>query len=108
VCEDDAQALLLYGPVVAGSLKNRVGDLRAASHVFELPAIRPRFGEGPDIEHLIIDLADGYTLFLAANHPKPPRDGDGAINWQRVSRVRLLRIDSPENTTVDPLGAPGV
>lgn len=92
LCEDSACALETYGPTVASALWARLADLRAASNPLDLPFEVSR-GTGSDVAHLIVALAQGYVLVLAANHPKPPVAADGSMTWERVSRVIILRLE---------------
>ena len=93
VCEDESQAVAELGPEVARSLLHRLADLRAACHPLDLPLGRLRFGTEADAAHLFVNITDEYHLVLRANHTRPPRSDDGAIAWDRVSRIQLLRIE---------------
>ena len=90
LCEREAKATRQFGPDVAAKLKGRLADLRAASHVRELVAGRPR--ELP--EHLFaIDLCDGYRIVFSPNHNVTPALKDGSVKWDEVRRIQLLRIE---------------
>lgn len=93
MCEDAACAEGIYGPVVAKALVGRVADLRAASHPLELPIVEIRASDESGPERIMIALADGRSLVIAANHAKPPRDANGALVWERVSRVIILCLE---------------
>jgi hypothetical protein len=93
VCEDAAHAEALYGPVVTAALVGRLADLRAAEHLLQLPFAEVRPAGGDDPEHIVIALTAGRSLVLAANHVTPPRAPDGAIAWEHVNRVRILRLE---------------
>ena len=75
-------------------MKNRLADLRAATYVADLPAGRPQPLDGPDRGSLADELTDGHRVVLAANHRKNPITESGDIDWQRVSRVKILRIEN--------------
>ena len=92
-CEDAAYAEAVYGPVVAEALVGRLADLRAAGHPLELPFAEPRPAAGGNPEHVVVSLAAGRSLVIAANHAKPPRAASGAIAWECVSRVIVLRLE---------------
>lgn len=91
-CEDAACAEASYGTAVAEALVARLADLRAASHPLELPFATAHAGDGDDPEHVVVSLTSDRSLVLAANHAKPPRAADGALAWERVSRVLILRL----------------
>ncbi len=92
VCENEAEAKLELGATVAEILKHRLADLRAATSVKDLVAGRPRISA--DREHMIVDLCDGYRIVFKANHPKNPKSDTEDVDWERVSRIKILRIES--------------
>ena len=91
-CEDAACAEALYGQGVARALVGRIADLRAAGNPLELP-IAERLCNSNAPEHIVITLAEGRTLVIGANHSKPPRVADGTLDWERVNRVIILRLE---------------
>jgi len=92
VCESEERALREFGVELASILKRRLADLRAAANATDLVAGNPRPAPHSK-EELMLDLADGLTVFLAANHAAIPRLRSGNIDWSNVSRVKLLRIE---------------
>ncbi len=92
-CEDAAEAETVFGSEIARSIIGRLADLRAAGHPLELPFSEAYPAVGSDPEHLIVTLAAGRRLVIAANHVKPPRAPDGSLVWERVSRVIILRVE---------------
>jgi plasmid maintenance system killer protein len=90
LCESEARAMRQFGPEVAAKLKGRLADLRAASHVRELVAGRPRELPG---ELFAVELCDGYCIVLSSNHNVTPARRDGSVKWDEVRRVQLLRIE---------------
>lgn len=92
ICENETQARLELGPRVAEILKHRLADLRAATSPKDLVAGRPR--EGSDLQSMVIDLWDGYQLVFCANHPKKLVAEAGKLDWLKVSRIKVLRIES--------------
>lgn len=94
ICESEARAKREFGPTVAEVLKHRLADLRAATSVNDLVAGRPRASRGADHQHIVVDLCNGYRIILGPNHPKNPMTETGRLDWARVSRIKVLRIDS--------------
>ncbi len=92
VCESEERALRELGVDLASILKRRLADLRAAANATDLLAGNPRPAPHSK-EELMLDLADGFNLFLTANHAAIPRLRSGDIDWSNVSRVKLLRIE---------------
>ena len=91
ICEHEAEAKAKLGDPVAAALKSRLADLDAAMSPSDLVAGRPRIGE--DKETMVIDLCQGYRIVFAANHPNNPLSERGEVDWRKVSRVRILRIE---------------
>ena len=92
VCENETQAKLEFGPRIAEALKHRLADLRAATSPKDLLVGRPR--EGSDPNSMVVDLCDGYQLVFCANHSKSPVTDAGKLDWPKVSRVKILGIES--------------
>jgi len=88
LCENAAHASAKLGAKVAESLIRRVADLGAATSVSDLLAGRPRQLN----EHMVVDLSDDFIMVFAANHNKNPLNATNCINWQKVTRVRILEI----------------
>lgn len=97
LCECQAAAERAFGITVARELRGRLADIREASNVFDLLAGQPR--EVADGRHRCyeVGLPEGYRLVICANHdPLPLQEDAEAIDWSRVSRVRIARIDKAE------------
>lgn len=92
ICESEAQARLELGAEVAEVLKHRLADLRAATSTKDLVAGRPRISA--DRQHMVVDLCDGHRIIFKPNHTKLPKMDSGDIDWARVTRIKLLRIES--------------
>ncbi len=94
LCENEAHAKRELSPTVAEILKHRLADLRAAVSVKDLVAGKPRRLGGADHQHMAIDLCDGYRIVFSANHPNNPVVESGELDWSKVSRVKILRVES--------------
>lgn len=93
ICEDQAVATNELGPAVAGTLQRRLADLRAANAVSDLPAGHPRVSILENDKYLVIDLSEGHVIALQANHRRNPTNERGGVEWGRVSRLKVIRID---------------
>ena len=93
ICESERQAKLKLGDAVAEILKHRLADLRAAASVKDLIAGRPRRLYSASLQQMAVDLRDGYRLVFTANHAKNPMTQTGDLDWERVSRIKILRIE---------------
>jgi hypothetical protein len=89
LCESEDAATSQLGPAVAEMLLHRLADLRAATSPHDLQVGRPR-SVAPDA--MAVDLAEGFQMTFCANHRTIPTLPDGAIDWSRVRRVRVLSI----------------
>jgi hypothetical protein len=89
LCENGAIAKRKLGNVAAEKLKHRLADLRAVSSVKDLVAGKPREVEGT----IIVDLCNDHRIILCANHNSNPLLHTGSIDWSKVNRVKILRIE---------------
>ena len=94
LCENEAVAKRILGVRVAEMLKRRLADLRAATCVEDLVAGRPRKLEGAHQRQIAVELCDSFHFVFCANHNAVPLLESGAIDWAKVSRVKILRIES--------------
>ena len=94
LCEDDQRAKQELPPRVAEALKHRLADLRAAARLTDLIAGQPRTVTDSSGAYLIIELEEGYRVIIVANHPNNPVTVRGVLDWDNVSRLKLLRIDN--------------
>ena len=92
MCENEAEATRNLGESIAETLKHRLADLDAATSPRDLLAGQPRLGQ--DEQTMLIDLCDGHRIVFAANHPDNPLTGDGSLDWGKVRRIKILRIES--------------
>jgi hypothetical protein len=92
ICESEIEAKSALGSLVAEALKHRLADLRAATGINDLLVGNPRKGSISGV--MLLDLAENHQLLFGAGHADPPVTDDGEIDWSRVSRVKLLRIQT--------------
>jgi proteic killer suppression protein len=90
ICENEAEAKREFGDAVAEVLKHRLADLDAAISPRDLIVGNPRLG--PGIHAMTVDLSEGYRLVFTPNHPHNPTTAAGSTDWEKVSRVRILKI----------------
>lgn len=93
ICENMAIAERKFGLKVAERLKRRLADLRAANNVNDIIAGKPQVVNTAHPQQLMLELCDGYCLFFCANHNQIPLLTPNEINWSKVSRVKILRIE---------------
>jgi proteic killer suppression protein len=93
LCENETVAERELGPQAAELLKHRLADLRAATSVTDLLAGRPRTLDGVGALAMALDISAGIRIVIIANHPSNPLTETGEVEWSKVSRVKLLRIE---------------
>ena len=94
ICENEDEAIREYGQTVTETLKHRLADLMAAMSVNDLLVGHPRVLEGgKDDQNMLIELGNDYQIILCANHPDNPVTENKKIDWSKVSRVKILRIE---------------
>lgn len=89
ICENESQAQTKLGLNVAMKLKNRLSDLSAANSVKDLIAGSP---SKIDDNLYRINLIENHFILFSSNHPNPPLTDTGEINWNEVSRIKILNI----------------
>lgn len=89
LCEDPKVAEAKLGGVVARLLHARLADLRSADGLFDLPTGNPRV----DDDNYLLDLGTSATMRWEPYGKSAQPAEDGALDWERVNRVKLVQID---------------
>jgi plasmid maintenance system killer protein len=92
-CENSSKANKKFGTDAANELRLRIADLRAATSVQDLVVGNPRATAEGQIE---LDAGTHLRIIFCANHNTVPKLDSGAVDWSRVSRVKILGIE-PKN-----------
>lgn len=92
LCEDKSIAERELGMESAGRLRRRLADLRAARSLADLLAGGLVQDLWPATYELSFRLS-GSSLVLRVNHHAVPIDDLGNIDWKRVTRVKIVRIE---------------
>lgn len=95
ICENEAHAKRELGAKIAENLKHRLADLRAATSVKDLVVGWPRELDGVDRQHVALELCDGHRIVFSANHANNPMTAADDVDWPKVSRIKILRIERP-------------
>jgi toxin HigB-1 len=94
ICEKEEEAIHEFGLSVTTALKHRLADIDAAISIKDLLVGKPRIFESEiHNQTMVIDLDDGYQMIFCANHPNNPTMETGEIDWGKVSRIKILRIE---------------
>ncbi len=91
LCESSVKANRKLGVDVANELRRRVADLRAATSVRDLLIGAPRETQE---DQIALNVGPRFQLTFCANHNTVPKIESGAIDWSKVSRVKILSIES--------------
>lgn len=92
LCENHELAVHELGQEVAGTLLHRLADLRAAQSPLDLLVGSPK--AHPDQpRNTTLSMGPGYNLVISANHTKAPLSKTGGLDWARVRRVKIIRIE---------------
>jgi len=92
LCEDKSIAERKLGPESAGRLTRRLADLRAAESLADILAADLVQYLWPATSEFSFGL-NGFRLVLRVNHHAVPVDDIGDIDWKRVRRVKIVRIE---------------
>jgi hypothetical protein len=95
ICESEIEANQAYGEQISAALRRRLADLRAASSVQDVLVGNLRSSVDGNIPCKILDLAASAQLIFCSNHPKPPMNETGEIDWANVSRIKILGVRRP-------------
>ena len=94
LCESESHMKLQLVEALAAALKRRLADLRAATCVTDLVAGNPQEVGTPHQKRFALELSEGKRLLFSSNHVATPVLDSGAVDWSKVSRIKLLRIEN--------------
>jgi hypothetical protein len=94
LCESERTARRSLGLTVAGRLKRRLADLRAANCVKDLIAGRPKELQNARAGQIAVELGEGFRLVFCANHSIPPLVDGRRVDWSKVNRVKIISIEN--------------
>jgi len=93
LCESSLQANRKLGVDIANELRRTVADLRASTSVRDLLVGAPRETQE---DKIALDVGTSFQITFCANHNTVPKLESGAIDWSKVSRVKILGIESKD------------
>jgi hypothetical protein len=89
ICESEERARQKLGIKVAAGLKRRLSDFQAVESFDELPTARPK----KNSNSCVFPLPEGWQLVVTGGHGSNPTLPSGRIDWTKVSRLKILRIE---------------
>lgn len=93
MCEIESLAIEAIGAPAAEALKRRLSDIRAADAIHEVLAGRPHTVTANGLVSRQFQLSPELVLRVAPNHIKPRLKTDGAPDWERIRRVRVISVE---------------
>ncbi len=94
VCEKHDAAVAAIGDSAALELEARLADIDAVETVAELAAIFSDQLLERTAHEKSLRLNSGYQLVFQAGHVKTPLTSEGATDWAKVSKIRVVAIES--------------
>lgn len=92
ICEYEHVAHSHLCSTLVTILKARVADLRAADTVSDLLVGHPTAHRAGSEQYFSITLDKADKLCFQSNHKKSPLLANGAIDWPRVYRIKIVSI----------------
>ena len=93
LCESQSKARRFFGKRVADKLRSRLSDLEAALNINDMsvwclsePPTEPN-------GQLSLEIEDGFALVIAAAETPTSNVEGVAIDWTRVTRVKVVKIE---------------
>jgi hypothetical protein len=94
ICEDNDVAIKKFGLSVAKVLQHRLADICAATVITDLVVGNLKIIEnGNEKGFIVLDLSDYVQIWFCANHQNNPIDDKGNIDWNHVTRIKIIRIE---------------
>jgi hypothetical protein len=94
LCTKSALAERKLGKRIAEKLHARLADMRSATTATELLVGGPKEIEA---DQMAIELGDGARIVFCANHQDVPRYKKGNVNWSKVTRIKIARIEAADD-----------
>lgn len=92
LCQSRQVATRKLGIATAEKLANRLDDILAATTAKDLVIGSPRHLRVAGQEALAIALSKEISLVISCNHAVSPKLETGHIDWNVVSRVKIMKI----------------
>jgi len=94
LCQSSEAIERKYGAEVARALISRLADVRASSSIAELSSVVPLSTDG-EKGNVTIQVSGEIVSYIHAseNHRISPRLADGNVDWARVTRVQIRKVE---------------
>ncbi len=92
LCENEREMTKVLGPKSARKLRARLADLRAAAMLGDVIVGRPHPLTGDRQGQFAVSLHGADRLVFEPTDEPVPTTKDGAIEWKRVTKIRIVFI----------------
>ena len=85
-----------WGAEQAKLIARRLTELAAAENLEtlrKLPQVRAHELLGDRAGQISLDVKHPYRLLVAPDHEETPRKGDGGLDWQKITKVKVLEVE---------------
>ncbi len=83
-----------FGAEGGAVLRRCLTDIRVAGCLGEVPLLAMPQEPASFSGEVSVEIGAGMTVVLKANHQRPPSLKGGGIDWPRVDRILIQRIES--------------
>lgn len=91
--EFKSTGIKLYGNAVAAKLRVRYADITSSASVSKLPNfLKTEFLYENGCDYITINLTKAVKMYFVNVHLVPPRHEDNSLDWDRVTRLKLVHI----------------
>ena len=92
ICECEDTAIENLGVRNTRLLKNRLADIKAASSKYQISVGDPQIINVDNQALFSITLEKDIKVLFIANHNTNPRKKDGELDWNKISRLKVISI----------------
>lgn len=93
ICLSDVQMKNTFGKECAAALQNFLADLRAAHKIGDIFYDLLNDGDDSDESALKFDVDGHCSVFITPNHNRIPTNNRGEVDWTKVTRVQIRKIE---------------
>jgi plasmid maintenance system killer protein len=93
LCENEITAKRQLGDKATKMLQQRLADLRAAASVKDVVIGRFEYSKDSKATDVAMEICDGCRVIFCPNHNTVPKLAAGNVDWSRVTRIKILRIE---------------
>ena len=93
-CNSKAQCVKAYGVALAQKIMQRLSELKAADNlgtISHLPPPSCHELKGDRKEQFAVRLNKNFRLIFEPEHNPVPRNDDGSIDWQKITKITILK-----------------